>query len=292
MNQSKLSVLIVDDDQDLLTLLSQSFRRNGMVADVCLSAEDAVSKLSSNTYSALLSDIKLGGISGLDLAYRVRKHPRLTLMPVFLMTGDFDNPLLNSASELGIVEVIAKPFDTSQVAERVKHAAMAASPTALTPSQNVLSADIFRSALEIFHIYLKGNLQFENYTNSFRVDITGDLSATVHFAGPDATGFLCISLNNQITQKICSKIMQIGEEAKLDVELVCDLMEGIVKQIVGHANNWLAAHGVNIIAGPASVISGDNHTLSRRSKNAIQTAALVCDGTNCGYCHLSISPNL
>jgi hypothetical protein len=159
----------------------------------------------------------------------------------------------------------------------------------LSANQQDLSEDIFRSTLDIFHMYLEGDIQFQNREKSFRVDITGDMSATVHFTGTDATGFICISLNNDTTAGICAKILNLGPSAKIDVALVCDLMEGLVKQIVGHANNWLAPHNISISAGPASVIYGDNHILSRRSKSTIHTASLMWKGQDCGSCHMSIS---
>jgi hypothetical protein len=205
------------------------------------------------------------------------------------MTGDAKNPALKRAADIGIIEVISKPFDVQILFERIKSIAMLSCPATLSSNQLDLSEDIFRSALDIFHLYLDGELRFQNQEKSFRVDITNDMSATVHFTGTDTNGFLCISLNKDTSAEICAKILNLGPSAIIDVALACDLMEGLVKQIVGHTDNWLAPHCINISAGPASVIFGNNHVLSRRSKSTIHTASLMWKGKHCGSCHMSMS---
>jgi two-component system nitrogen regulation response regulator GlnG len=114
-------VWLVDDDASIRWVLERALKSGGMTPRAFESAESALEALANDTPDVLLTDIRMPGISGLDLVARIRAT-RADL-PIIVMTAhaDLDNAV--SAYESGAFEYLPKPFDIDQVVELVKRAA-------------------------------------------------------------------------------------------------------------------------------------------------------------------------
>jgi DNA-binding NtrC family response regulator len=111
--KSALHVLVVDDERLLLWAIAESLRSRGLEVDEASNAKEALHALSADrrTPEAVLLDLNLPDSHDLGLAKMVRR-----LAPaarVFLMTA-FGTPEVRAeAHELGVVDIIDKPFDLS-----------------------------------------------------------------------------------------------------------------------------------------------------------------------------------
>ena len=101
-------VLIVDDDDVVTKSFEQVFSGKGFAIVTASSGEDAVWKLDNDTYDAVLTELEMRGLSGLDLAEEVQAHqPRL---PVFIIT-DFDPKAVQErAAAAGVAGFLRKPL--------------------------------------------------------------------------------------------------------------------------------------------------------------------------------------
>lgn len=111
-----VSILVVDDEQDVADLFRRRFRREikkGTYAiHFALSAYDALEMLNQQIEPEpmlILSDINMPGMSGLELLLQVKK--RLPLLPVVMITAYGDEENRNRARSLGAAEFITKPVD-------------------------------------------------------------------------------------------------------------------------------------------------------------------------------------
>lgn len=113
-----VSVLVVDDEPDVIDLFKRQFRRELRRGDVALhfadSGEDALEKLKSGLepeIMLILSDINMPGISGLDLLKASKAlWPRL---PVAMITAYGDDESRGTAMASGATEFLVKPLDFS-----------------------------------------------------------------------------------------------------------------------------------------------------------------------------------
>jgi two-component system nitrogen regulation response regulator GlnG len=114
-------VWLVDDDASIRWVLERALKSGGMTSRAFESAESALEALANDTPDVLLTDIRMPGISGLDLVARIRATR--AELPIIVMTAhaDLDNAV--SAYESGAFEYLPKPFDIDQVVELVKRAA-------------------------------------------------------------------------------------------------------------------------------------------------------------------------
>ena len=100
-------ILVVDDSQDIVKMLSDALSRHGFLIDAASSAEEALARAASAAYDAAVVDLVMPGQDGAALASALRQ--RIQGLPVALMTGYVRSPLLASARKAG-VKVFAKPL--------------------------------------------------------------------------------------------------------------------------------------------------------------------------------------
>ncbi len=113
-------ILIVDDEPTLVFFLKQGLQESQLAyhVDGASSGEEALTKLTYNTYDLLVTDLKMPGISGFTLVEVARSlHP---LINVILMTA-FGSPEVQDESEqLKVNGYLIKPFPTSQLQEMIQ----------------------------------------------------------------------------------------------------------------------------------------------------------------------------
>ena len=117
----KRTLLIVDDEADMLFLLKRSLEPDlDCQVITAASGEIAVQRLKENTFDLVLADIKMPGMSGLELLEEIKQHsPELT---VVMMTahGDVETAVL--AMKKGAYDYITKPFDHDALVLRLEKA--------------------------------------------------------------------------------------------------------------------------------------------------------------------------
>ena len=113
-------LLIVDDDADLLKLLSMRLEAAGYEVTAVASAEAALAKLDVQRPALVLSDVQLPGMDGLALFNVIReRHPAL---PVILLTAHGTIPDAVAATAQGVYTYLTKPFDGRALLDTIAQA--------------------------------------------------------------------------------------------------------------------------------------------------------------------------
>jgi len=131
-------VWIVDDDRSIRWVIEKALSREGIAFNSFSSAKDALDALSGGSPEVLVSDIRMPGLSGLELLNAVKeRHPAV---PVIVMTAYSDLDSAVAAFQGGAYEYLPKPFDVDQAVELIRRAldesrreAQAAEPARDTP---------------------------------------------------------------------------------------------------------------------------------------------------------------
>ena len=120
------SLLVVDDDADMLRLLSMRLTAAGYRVMAVSSAESALNQLELERPSLVLSDVRLPGKDGLALFDIVRaRHPSL---PVILLTAHGTIPDAVEATARGVFGYLTKPFDGKELLEKIAQALALSAP--------------------------------------------------------------------------------------------------------------------------------------------------------------------
>ena len=104
-------ILLVDDDPALLQALPRmlTLRIQGIMVDLAPSAIDALKHIQRFDYDAIISDIMMPGLDGLELLSQIKVLRPTT--PILLITGYMDPRLLQEAMNAGAYDFIQKPID-------------------------------------------------------------------------------------------------------------------------------------------------------------------------------------
>src|SRR5437773_12404691 len=104
-------VLIADDDQALLQGLPQALRlrMEGVRVDTADSGTAALDRIAALDYDAIVTDLKMPGMDGLDLLAEIRTHRPDT--PTLMITGYGEHDLVVQALRAGAYDFIRKPID-------------------------------------------------------------------------------------------------------------------------------------------------------------------------------------
>ena len=121
MNSTPQSrVLVVDDDPRICDILMAKLTFSGFISEFCTSGEDALKLLSKEAYDAIISDLKMPGVSGLELLAATR---RLAPHTAFLMaTGENDVAVGVTAMKQGAADYLLKPFQLDAVMASLRRA--------------------------------------------------------------------------------------------------------------------------------------------------------------------------
>ena len=113
-------ILVVDDDPDLLRLLSMRLSGAGYRVTAAASAEEALVKIAMERPQLVLSDVQLPGKDGLALFDAIRvQHPSL---PVILLTAHGTIPDAVEATSRGVFTYLTKPFDGKALLDVIANA--------------------------------------------------------------------------------------------------------------------------------------------------------------------------
>lgn len=122
MSEHHRRVLIVDDDAAVLQASSILLSRSGFVVDPAPSGEVALRLIAERSYSAILSDINMEGMSGLDLLRTIREKDLDT--PVILITGGPSLQTAIDAMAWGAHRYLLKPVAPKELIEAVTRAVL------------------------------------------------------------------------------------------------------------------------------------------------------------------------
>ncbi len=116
-----IHIALVDDDSAVLDSLRLYFTRRDVMATCFRTAEALFAALDSGAQpDCIVSDVRMPGMSGLDLVRRL-KHYRSPI-PIILMTGVGDIDMAVSAMKDGAFDFIEKPFDEGRLLSSIRNA--------------------------------------------------------------------------------------------------------------------------------------------------------------------------
>ncbi|HYP76360.1 MAG TPA: EAL domain-containing response regulator [Polyangiaceae bacterium] len=118
---SVTKVLLVDDDAAVRNALRRVLERRGYRVFACSSGSEALEHLALGGYDAMVSDVRMPGMSGLKLLRAVREHD--LDLPVILVTGNPDLASAAEAVEYGAFQYLIKPVESDRLDAAIDRAA-------------------------------------------------------------------------------------------------------------------------------------------------------------------------
>jgi DNA-binding response OmpR family regulator len=112
------NILVVDDDDSTRKMLLAVLRQAGFEADAAASGQEALSRLDTTSYSAVVLDVMMAGVSGIEVIRQMASTGRHTKCVVLMSAGT--ESLLDDAPPALVHTKLRKPFNIKDVVEAVR----------------------------------------------------------------------------------------------------------------------------------------------------------------------------
>ena len=113
-------VLLVDDEQDFLSIMSERMKARGMDVSTATSAKEAIQLAEAESFDAIILDLQMPGMDGLEALKALKaKKPEIQ---VILLTGHATVEKSVEAMKLGAMDLMEKPADLKTLTDKIKKA--------------------------------------------------------------------------------------------------------------------------------------------------------------------------
>src|SRR5258708_34992935 len=107
MMKSKHKILVVDDDMDILSVMTISLKDKGYEVEGTLNGDEAITRAETFKPDLIIMDIYLSGTNGKDICKKLKTAKKTSSIPIILISAS--NQLRNTVKECGANRFINKP---------------------------------------------------------------------------------------------------------------------------------------------------------------------------------------
>ena len=116
----KLKILAIDDEKDILELVSYNLRTEGFDVATSVNGEEALKLVKKNSYDLIILDLMLPGIQGMEFCKMLKHSDDTAGIPVIMLTAKSEEMDKVLGLEMGADDYITKPFSPREFVARVK----------------------------------------------------------------------------------------------------------------------------------------------------------------------------
>jgi len=116
----KYSILVTDDEQDLLEILQFNLETEGYAVSTATSAEEALARGDLASFDLMIIDVMMGGMSGFAMARRLKDNAATARIPVIFLTARSGENDKITGFNLGADDYLTKPFSLKELSARVR----------------------------------------------------------------------------------------------------------------------------------------------------------------------------
>lgn len=120
MPASATKILIIDDDADLVSLLTDNLQLEGFSPSPAYNGEDGLLKLSQENFDLVILDVMMPGMKGTEVLAKIREHSHI---PVIMLTARGDPADRIIGLELGADDYVPKPFTPRELVANPRYSA-------------------------------------------------------------------------------------------------------------------------------------------------------------------------
>lgn len=120
MTEAKKSILVVEDEEDILALLHFNLIKAEYAVVCATCGEEALNKIREQQPDLILLDLMLPGIDGLEICRRLRNEPATREVPIIMLTARGEEGDVVRGLELGADDYVTKPFSVKVLLARIQ----------------------------------------------------------------------------------------------------------------------------------------------------------------------------
>jgi len=121
--QRSRKILIVDDEENFLSLIKIALEERGFEVATSTNAIDAGIIMSSTLPAVILMDIKMPGINGFQACEAIKKNPVTKDLPIIVVSALSDESDIKKARHIGVADYFVKPVNIEKLISKIRELA-------------------------------------------------------------------------------------------------------------------------------------------------------------------------
>lgn len=113
-------ILVVEDDRDILELMTYNLEKEGYVVATAMAGEEALKKISQFDPDLILLDLMLPGIDGMEICRQLKQQEKTRGIPIIFVTAKSEESDVITGLEIGAEDYLAKPFSPKVLIARIR----------------------------------------------------------------------------------------------------------------------------------------------------------------------------
>ena len=166
MHRAAYQILVVDDEQDILDLLSYNLYIEGFNVTTATDGEEALKKISVKSFDLVVMDLMMPGIQGMELCRILRNDPRTEHLPIIMLTAKTEEVDRILGLEMGADDYITKPFSPRELLARIRVVLRRSARS--IPDIKIVTAGELRINIETYSV-TKKNVPLDLSPTEFRL---------------------------------------------------------------------------------------------------------------------------
>ncbi len=277
----EMHLLFCEDDNDLREFIAAELQNiQGLNSEFASNGLDALNKAENQTYDAIITDIKMPGIDGMELITKIRQSPRNKHVPVFIFSGAAESKVSDFARD-NLVTIFYKPFDMKSIIKGIQNKVFP-NRTIATYHSNLV--DYWYEVInEIFSANI-GDFKFGTLEITELDKFDAYISTSVSLVGSAINGRIQLILDRAFSLDFVKEIFKDNFER--EIGNIKDFVGELANQLAGRMKLKLEKHGVKLQITVPSTQFGETE-VSRESKDS--KVLLLHARSATGFCKLLLS---
>ena len=117
------TILTIDDSASIRQMVAMTLTAAGLDVIEAVNGQDGYDKATTNTVHAIITDLNMPVLNGIEFIRKYRQHPASKGIPIILLTTESDEELKRQAKEAGATGWIVKPFNPDTLVEAIRRVA-------------------------------------------------------------------------------------------------------------------------------------------------------------------------
>ena len=114
------SVLVIDDESSVGTLLKINLRQKGFNVETAESGAEGILKAEKKHFDLIILDVALPGMDGIEICQTLKELDRYSVVPIVMISSRSDSVTMEKAKLAGAAEYMVKPFTFEDLIYRVE----------------------------------------------------------------------------------------------------------------------------------------------------------------------------
>lgn len=283
-SKEKPRILIVDDEEGIVTILRDAFEGDGWSVHTAGNGIEALGVISSEKFDVVLSDLHMPQLNGLELASRVKEQKINEKTKVCIISGHLDHDNIKEITTLGVSHVVVKPFVMRHVTQKIREACLGSGSASAHPGAKLkftfdttIIRCIINAVEDVTAFYLQEKARFGRPYIKTDAASSGCMTAMIELSRYQVLGSVALSCDVNFLKHLARSIFQ-EKSAELKGDMLRDLAGEICNQISGKFKLNLLDSNYHIQIGLPQIVLGKKHQIHHLVNGPVVHIPMTCRG--------------